>query len=127
MLARFVSFLFVFVGAIHLIPAFGMFSTSRLEGAYGVDLETADLRLLMRHRAALFAVVAAVSIVAAFHSPVRQTAWWIGMFSMGSYVVLALMTSGLGERLIRVAWADVFGIVLLLLAAVAERTARSGA
>ena len=121
MLARFVSLLFVFVGAIHLFPALGMFSAARLEDAYGVELATPDLQLLMRHRAALFAIVAVVLIAAAFHPPLRQAAWWIGMFSMGSYVVLAFSMSGLGERLMRVAWADVLGIGLLLLVVVLER------
>lgn len=118
MLARFVGLLFAFVGVIHLLPAFGVFSARRLETAYGVSLDTADLQLLMRHRAALFGIVAVVLIAAAFHQPLRVAAWWIGMFSMGSYVLLALTTSGLGERLVRVAWADVLGMALLALAAV---------
>ena len=121
MIDRLVRVLFVLVGAIHLLPALGVFSVLRLEKGYGVQLGTADLQLLMRHRAALFAVVAAVLMVAAFHPPLRMAAWWIGMFSMGSYVVLAFMASGLGQPLVRVAWADVFGMALLVLAALLEK------
>ena len=121
MTVRVLSLLYLLVGLIHLFPALGVFSVARMESAYGVELGGSDLQLLMRHRAALFAVVAAVLIAAAFHPPLRPTAMWIGFFSMGSFVVLAVMASGLGERLVRVAWADVVGMLLLLLAVILER------
>ena len=60
------SVVLLVVGTIHLLPLLGVLGTSRLEQLYQVRIEDPNLLLLMRHRALLFGLMAALLLAAAF-------------------------------------------------------------
>jgi hypothetical protein len=116
----------VAVGLLHLYPAIGVLGAARLEALYGIPVTSADLELLLRHRAATFGMLGALLLAAAWHPPLRAIALIAGIVSMGAFVVLALPLSGHGPAVARVFWADVAGLALLLLASVLQARAARG-
>lgn len=118
---HFVTFALVAVGLLHLYPVIGVLGAARLEQLYGVPVGTADLELLLRHRAANFGLLGALLLAAAWHPPLRAVAVVAGLVSMGAFVVLAWPLQAHGPAVARVFWADVAGLVLLAGAAVALR------
>lgn len=106
-------------GVIHLLPVTGILGSSQLERLYGVVPTNPDLLILMRHRAALFGVVGAILLWAAWHPDVRPIAAPVGLLSMGSYLVLA--TGSTNPALGRVWWIDAVLFGALLIAYLGER------
>jgi hypothetical protein len=117
------TLLFLAAALINLAPMIGVTSAARLEAAYEVTLGDPNLVILMRHRALLFGAVGAALVVAAFHAPFRNFATGVGLVSMLSFVVIALLVGEYNERLRRVAMLDVLGSVLLVGAWLASRAA----
>jgi hypothetical protein len=118
-----VSIALVAVGLLHLYPAIGVLGAARLEALYGIPVTSADLELLLGHRAATFGMLGALLLAAAWHPPLRPVALIAGIVSMGSFVVLALPLSGHGPAVARVFRADVGGLALLLVASVLQARA----
>jgi hypothetical protein len=79
-------------GVVNLLPAIGAFSAERLQSLYGVVIDDPNLGILMRHRAVLFAIVGACSLLR--HSA-RSFARGIrgGFRQHGSFVALALWSA----------------------------------
>lgn len=120
-MSRLVTGLFLFAALVNALPVVGVLSAARLEALYGVPIEGPDLELLMRHRASLFAAVAALLAVAAFHPPLRVVAGAVGLFSMLGFVALAAAVDGeLNAALRRVALVDVVASAALLAALVLD-------
>ena len=80
------------VGLINLVPAVGALSADRIATAYGVAVEGPDLALLLRHRAALFGIVGGLAMVGAIHPPWRGPGAMAAGVSMGSFLVLSLLS-----------------------------------
>ena len=120
---RVVTFAFVAVGLLHLYPAVGVLGAARLESLYGVPVDSADLELLLRHRAVTFGLLGALLLAAAWHPPLRGAALVAGAVSMAAFVVLAWPLHAHGPAIARVFWADVVGLALLAGAGVAMRVA----
>ena len=116
-----VAFAFVAVGLLHLVPAAGVLGAERLHALYGVTIADPDLLLMLRHRAALFGIVGALLLAAAWRREWRTPAAAVGLASMASYLVLAWPLSAHGAPIVRVFWADVAGTVLLGLALLLAR------
>ncbi|MEV6866174.1 hypothetical protein AB0M44_34925 [Streptosporangium subroseum] len=120
-LDRVATALLLLVGATNLLPGFVAFAPSRITTAYGVSVDgpdSADLMVLLRHRAVLLGLVGLSLICAAFIPSLHIPAVTAGAISMGSFLLLAYSTSGLNGATIRVARIDVAAIVLLAVAAV---------
>ncbi|MEU0484061.1 hypothetical protein ABZ260_33375 [Streptosporangium sp. NPDC006013] len=120
-LDRAATALLLLAGAVNLLPGFVAFAPSRITTAYGVSVDgahSADLTVLLRHRAVLLGLVGLSLICAAFISSLRIPAVTAGAISMGSFLLLAYSTSGLNSATMRVARIDVAAIVLLAVAAV---------
>lgn len=117
-----ISAVLLIVGAIHLLPAWGVLGVSALEQLYGVQLQEPNLLLLMRHRALLFGLLAALLLAAAFR-PVWQgsslAAAWVSVLG---FVLLA--PPDLSPSLQRVWWIDVAVLPLLALASWAHLSER---
>ena len=109
--------LFLLVAAVNLLPVAGVLSKARLEGLYGVPIPDADLEILLRHRAVLFAIVGGLLVAAAFHPPLRPAAVAAGLASMLSFVALAFWVGGSNAALRRVALVDVAASLALVAAA----------
>ena len=111
-----VTLLFLLAALVNLLPAVGVLSTSRLEGLYGVVVQDANLEILLRHRAVLFAIVAALLALAAFHPPLRALAIAAGLASMLSFVAIAGLVGEHNPLLRRVVLVDVVASVALVAA-----------
>jgi hypothetical protein len=108
-----VTVLLLLAAAVNLLPVIGVLSTSRLEGLYGVVVQDPNLAILLRHRAVLFAIVAGLLAVAAFHPPLRALAIAAGLLSMLSFVAIAGLVGEYNPLLRRVVLVDVVASVAL--------------
>lgn len=120
------AILILLVGLLNLLPVSGALSSSRLEALYGVVLRDADAIVLMRHRAVLFGVVGGLLVASAFRSHLRPVGYAAGFVSMLSFVVIAWLVGGYGPELQRVVVIDLAASAALLVALLADRTARAG-
>jgi hypothetical protein len=121
-----VTLALIAVGLLHLYPAVGVLGAARLEALYAIPVASADLELLLRHRAVTFGMLGALLLAAAWHAPLRPVALVAAIVSMASFVALALPLSGHGPAVARVFWADVAGLALLLFAVVMQARAVRG-
>lgn len=97
----------ILVGLINLYPAVGVVSAGTLSGLYGIDIQSSDLLILLRHRAVLFGLLGAFIIYSAF-KPALQ--WWaivIGLASMLSFIALALLVGNYGSGIRQVVIVDI--------------------
>jgi hypothetical protein len=108
-----VTVLLLLAAAVNLLPVIGVLSTPRLEGLYGVVVQDPNLAILLRHRAVLFAIVAGLLAVAAFHPPLRALAIAAGLLSMLSFVAIAGLVGEYNPLLRRVVLVDVVASVAL--------------
>ncbi|MFD7089213.1 hypothetical protein ACFV94_15600 [Streptomyces sp. NPDC059896] len=118
---RLTSALFVVVGAVNLLPGVVALAPARITTAYGVSIDgphSADLTVLLRHRAVLLGLVGIALLCAAFIPSLRVPALVGGGISMGTFLLFAYSTPGLNDATMRVARIDIAAIALLVVAAV---------
>lgn len=108
--------LILLAAVINLVPVSGAFSVARLEALYGLVLEEANLRILMHHRALLFALVGGLLAASAFRPTLRPLAFGFGLASMLSFVLVAWLVGDMNDQLRRVALVDGAGTIALLAA-----------
>jgi hypothetical protein len=121
-----VTVLFLLAGLVNLLPVIGVVSVNRLQELYGVVLEDPNLIILMRHRAALFGIVGALLVVAAFDTPLRTFALAAGLISMLSFVLIAFLVGGYNTELRRVVTVDLVASALLVVAGIAHYVGNRG-
>ncbi len=107
---------FFLAGALNVLPVVGVVSAARLERLYAVEVAGVDLELMLRHRAVLLAIVGCLLVAAAFRSELRTAAALAGLASMVAYIALAFSMPGANANLMRVAHADIIGVVILVIA-----------
>ena len=98
---------------VNLIPVVAVISRARVEALYGVSVATAEMELLLRHRALLFGIVAALLLLAAARPELRAVAGVLGLLSMLGWVVLAALTGTESAALERVTRVDIVASALL--------------
>lgn len=106
------------IAIIHLLPIAGFGGASQLESLYGVSVNSADLELLMRHRAVLFGILGSVFAYAAFVPKYQNLAFVMTAISLLSFFYLFLETGTANAAISRVAMVDVLALICLLLAVV---------
>ena len=104
------------VGLINALPVLGLLGVARLEAAYGVAVPSAELELLLRHRALLFGLVGGFVLVSLFLPPYRLAALIIAGISMLGFVLLALPLQPLPPAIARIVQADWVGLAALVVA-----------
>ncbi len=124
-LQRVITGLFLVAGLINFVPLAGVMGNTLLESAYGIDVASADLSLLLRHRAVLFGIVGGLLLVSAFKPSLRVTAGVCGMISMVSFVLLYFLTDVANPELAGVLRADLVGIAALALGIVLSAKERA--
>lgn len=113
-----VSAMLFLVGVIHLLPLIGVLGSERLASLYGLQFNEPNLEILMRHRAALFGLLGAFMVFAAF-KPAYQTVAFIGGFvSVASFLYLAWAVGNYNEQVGRVFVADVVALGCLIVGGV---------
>lgn len=108
------------VAFIHALPLIGLLSKVRVERLYDVTLSDPNVVVLLRHRAALFGVVAFTSTVGAFIPAATDMAIGIGTVSVVSFLVIARLEGPVNAALARVARVDLVALVALVVAGVAR-------
>ncbi|MCP9944745.1 hypothetical protein LUX12_08075 [Streptomyces somaliensis] len=117
---RLITALLFIVGAVNLLPAVVAVAPSRISTAYGISIDgahSADLTVLLRHRAVLLGLVGIALLCAAFIPSLRVPAMVAGAVSMGTFLLFAYATPALNSATMRVARIDIAAIALLAVAA----------
>lgn len=104
------------LGLLNLFPAVALVRPSMFGGLYGVRAETPELRVVMRHRAALLGCVGAALLSAAVDRALLWPAVIFAMVSKASFLGVYLLERPTGP-LQRVARADLLALLGLALVA----------
>lgn len=75
-------------GLVHCMPVIGILGTSWLNKLYGVEDMSANLTLLMQHRALMFGLLGAVFFYGAFNVRFQWFAASTGIVSMLGFILL---------------------------------------
>ena len=118
-----ISAILLVVGLINFYPVVGVFSAERLAGLYGINLDSIDLIILMRHRAVLFGLLGAFIMMSALKPSLQLLACVAGLASMIAFVLLAYAAGDFGEALRKVVAADIVGSIGLIVVLVLRRWA----
>lgn len=118
--------LLVCAAVVNLLPAVAVFSVDRACAVYGLEPVEGDLRLLLRHRGMLFAILGAGLLLAVFRPRLRTAAITVNAVSMAGFLALVPFEQPVGPALLRVAKVDAVGLILLAGSAVAFWKRRDG-
>ena len=102
------------VAAIHLMPAVGFVGRSILTKLYGIEIESPDLEVLMRHRSALFGILGSLFAYAAFHPPTRPVAYAAAAASLATFFYLAATVPGTTPAIRKIVLADLIATAALV-------------
>jgi hypothetical protein len=108
------------VALIHAIPAAGLLSPKILSLLYGFSVTEPNLELALRHRAALFGLLACFLVYASFNPSLHRVALVAGFASVLTFLALASFIGPLNQAMRGVVRADFVALVLLCLAAFAH-------
>lgn len=106
------------VALLHALPLAGVLGAARLSTLYGVDARDPTLELLLRHRAVLFGLLAALLAWAAWQPALRGLGLIAGLVSVASFLLLALQAGTLTAPVATVFKLDVAALVLLVIAGI---------
>lgn len=109
------AFILAGIGLLHLLPAIGVFSSDRLQRMYGVSIDSPDLAILLRHRAALFGIVGVLLLIGAFNPAWRLMALTVGTVSVMSFLIIAELSPKRGDGIQRVVIIDYVAWMMLVL------------
>lgn len=105
--------LMLVVAAIHLVPITGFFGAERLSALYGIDIESPDLEILMRHRAVLFGILGTFFAYAAFVPALQPIAFVAAAASLTTFFYLAVAVGDYGEPIRKIVVGDIIAVVCL--------------
>ena len=98
---------------VHALPLLGVLGGDQLQKLYAVQTDDPALLLLLRHRAVLFAVLAAVFVYCAMSPSLRSVGLSMVLVCTASFVLLAqLGGDAMNPALKRVFWVDVILVSL---------------
>ncbi len=105
--------LMLVVAGIHLVPISGFFGAERLSALYGIDVESPDLEILMRHRAVLFGILGAFFAYAAFVPELQPIAFVAAAASLATFFYLAVAVGNYGPSIRKIVIGDVVAVICL--------------
>jgi hypothetical protein len=108
------------VALLHALPLAGVLGGGRLSALYGIDVQEPNLALLLRHRAVLFGLLAALLATAALRPALHGAGLVAGLVSVGAFLLLAWLEGPLNAALTTVVRLDVAALILLLAASLAH-------
>jgi len=125
MLKNIIAGLMLVVAAIHLIPITGFLGPTRLAALYGIEIDSPELEILMRHRAVLFGILGVFFAYSAFVPAVQPLAFVAAAASLLSFFYLAFKVGRYGHAIRTVVMGDVVAAVCLVAAMVLYAVERS--
>ena len=111
----YLSLLFL-VGVINFLPIVGILSLDKINQAYGLSIDDNNLAILLRHRALLFGLIGGFVIYSVFKPQYQIASIVLATISMLGYLYFFWSIGDSNPALLKVAQADIFGIVLLTFA-----------
>ena len=114
MYERTITGLMLVVALIHLLPISGFFGIERLTSLYDVEINGADMEILMRHRAILFGILGGFLAYAAFRPAMQPIAFLAAFISLSSFFYLTLSVTGFSEAIRKIIIADIVASVCLV-------------
>ena len=109
-----ITALMLVVAAIHLVPISGFLGAQRLSALYGIDVASADLEILMRHRAVLFGILGVFFAYAGFTPAVQPIAFVAAAASLASFFFLAFSASEISPPIRKIVIGDVVAAICLV-------------
>jgi hypothetical protein len=112
-----ISGILILVGLINFYPLVGAVSNEAVSNLYQINVPSNDILVLLRHRAILFGLLGAFIIYSAFKPELQ---WWaivVGLISMLSFIVVALIVGDYGTGIRKVVIADIIALVGLFVVA----------
>ena len=114
MYERTITGLMLVVALIHLLPISGFFGIERLTSLYDVEINGADMEILMRHRAILFGILGGFLAYAAFRPAMQPIAFLAAFISLSSFFYLTVSVTGFSEAIRKIIIADIVASVCLV-------------
>ena len=114
MYERAITGLMLVVALIHLLPISGFFGIERLTSLYDVEINGADMEILMRHRAILFGILGGFLAYAAFRPAMQPIAFLAAFISLSSFFYLTVSVTGFSEAIRKIIIADIVASVCLV-------------
>jgi hypothetical protein len=114
MYERAITGLMLVVALIHLLPISGFFGIERLTSLYDVEINGANMEILMRHRAILFGILGGFLAYAAFRPAMQPIAFLAAFISLSSFFYLTLSVTGFSEAIRKIIIADIVASVCLV-------------
>ena len=103
------------VAAIHALPLVGVVGASKLSSLYGIAVQEPNLEILLRHRAVLFGLLAALLAYCAFQPQLHRLGLVAGFVSVVTFLAFAQLVGGYNSSLAAVVRADIIALVLLVI------------
>lgn len=126
MIDNLITGLMLVVAAIHLVPITGFFGAKRLSALYGIEVDSPDLEILMRHRAVLFGILGAFFAYAAFVPALQPIAFVAAAASLATFFYLAVAVGKYGAPIRKIVIGDVIAVICLVAAVLLYGMARAG-
>ena len=111
----YLSLLFL-VGVINFLPIVGILSLDKINQAYGLSVDDNSLAILLRHRALLFGLIGGFVIYSVFNPQYQIASIVLAAISMLGYLYFFWSIGDSNPALLKIAQADIVGIVLLTFA-----------
>ena len=111
----YLSLLFL-VGVINFLPIVGILSLDKINQAYGLSIDDNNLAILLRHRALLFGLIGGFVIYSVFKPQYQIASIVLAAISMLGYLYFFWSIGDSNTALLKIAQADIVGIVLLIFA-----------
>ena len=113
MVEKVITGLMLVVAVIHLVPITGFFGADRLSALYGIEVDSPDLEILMRHRAVLFGILGTFLAYAAFVPALQPMAFVAAAASLTTFFYLAVAVGNYAPPIRKVVVADVVAVICL--------------
>ncbi len=113
MVENVITGLMLVVAVIHLVPITGFLGANRLSALYGIEVDSLDLEILMRHRAVLFGILGTFFAYAAFVPELQPIAFVAAAASLASFFYLAVAVGNYGRPIRKIVVGDVIAVICL--------------
>lgn len=113
---RIIPAMLIIAALIHFIPVTGVLGEAHLVRLYGVPIQEPNLLILMQHRAITLGLVGVVLLTAAVLPAYRPLAYFTGLVSVTSFVLIAWSSGTCNASVARVVTADMVAAACLLVA-----------
>ena len=103
------------VAAMHALPLVGVLGASKLSSLYGIEVQEPNLEILLRHRAVLFGLLAALLTYCAFQPQLHRLGLVAAFVSVATFLAFAQIVGGYNSSLATVVRVDIIALVLLII------------